>query len=222
MDANTWLPLLIGYIKIVCISDTHELHREVDVPDGDLLIHAGDFTVLSKSAAAIRDFNAWLGTLPHAQKLLIPGNHEFFLESEPNQRKLISNATVLIHESIEMQGLKIWGSPTTPLYGGAFGLSSERDRVKLYSQVPPDTDILVTHGPPFGILDQASGSSDHQGCPILLDRVLQSKPKLHVFGHVHGAHGTFSTEETVFVNAALLGLDGDINEVPIVIQMARI
>lgn len=94
--------------------------------------------------------------------------------------------------------------------------------MRLYSQIPPDTDILITHGPPFGILDQASGSGDHQGCRALLDRILQLKPKLHVFGHVHGAHGTFMTEDTLFVNAALLGLDGDINEAPIVIQIPRL
>ncbi|MGC1780982.1 MAG: metallophosphatase domain-containing protein [Acidobacteriaceae bacterium] len=213
---------LKDHIRIVCIADTHELHRKVDVPDGDLLIHAGDFTQYSKSAAAIGDFNEWLGELPHLQKLLIPGNHEFFLEADPNQRGSISNATILINDSIEMLGLKIWGSPTTPLYGGAFGLSSEPDRVRLYSEIPAEADILITHSPPFGILDRPAGSSEHQGCPALLDRVRELKPKLHVFGHVHGSRGTFSTDETLFVNAALLGIDGDIDANPIVIQILRI
>ena len=213
---------LKDYIKIVCISDTHELHREVDVPDGDLLIHAGDFTMFSKSTAAIRDFNNWLGELPHAGKLLIPGNHEFFLEADPNRRELVPNATILMNESIEILGLKIWGSPMTPLYGGAFGLSSELNRVRLYSQISCDTDILVTHGPPFGILDRPSGSSEHQGCRALFDRVRELRPKLHVFGHVHGAHGTFTTEGTVFVNAALLGIEGDIDEAPTIIRIPRL
>lgn len=212
---------LKDYLKIVCVSDTHELHREVDVPDGDLLIHAGDFTMFSKSAAAIRDFNDWMGELPHARKLLIPGNHEFFLEADPNRRKLIPNATILVNESVEILGLKIWGSPMTPLYGGAFGLSSELNRLKLYSQIPSDTDILVTHGPPFGILDRSPGTSEHQGCRALFDRVRKLRPKLHVFGHVHGAHGRF-TEETLFVNAALLGIEGDIHEAPIVIRIPRL
>jgi hypothetical protein len=77
--------------RIVCISDTHELHRELDVPNGDILIHAGDFTLFSKSAAAIRDFNDWLGELPHRWRLVIPGNHEYFLEADPFKRNLISN-----------------------------------------------------------------------------------------------------------------------------------
>src|ERR1017187_5449294 len=95
-------------LTIVAISDTHQLHREVEVPPGDLLIHAGDFTMFSRSAAAIRDFNEWLGELPHRWKIVVPGNHEFFLESDLSRRKLIGNATMLIDESVEIMGLKIW------------------------------------------------------------------------------------------------------------------
>jgi predicted phosphohydrolase len=130
-------------LTIVALSDTHELHREIDVPDGDLLIHAGDFTMFSRSATAILDFNDWLGELPHRWKICIPGNHEFFLESDPSKRELISNATILINEGIEIMGLRIWGSPNTPLSGGAFGLSLERDRQRLYSQFPAGTHVLI-------------------------------------------------------------------------------
>src|ERR1035437_6024483 len=144
-------PRDLDYLTIVAISDTHQLHREVEVPPGDLLIHAGDFTMFSRSAAAILDFNEWLGELPHRWKIIIPGNHEFFLAEDPPRRKWIRNATVLINESIEIMGLRIWGSPMTPLYGGAFGRSSDQDRASVYSRIPADTDILVTHGPPYGI-----------------------------------------------------------------------
>ena len=209
-------------LTIVCISDTHELHRELDVPDGDILIHAGDFTMFSKSASAILDFNEWLGKLPHRWKILIPGNHEFFLESDLSRRRLISNATVLINEGIEIAGLKIWGSPVTPLYGGAFGLSSPADRVKLYAKIPDGLDILVTHGPPFGILDRSPGSLHNAGCPQLLEAVTRLKPKLHVFGHIHGAHGMVSTEDTLYINAALLGPDGDLSASPIVLRMPEV
>jgi len=189
------------------------------VPDGDILIHAGDFTMFSKSAAAILDFNDWLGKLPHRWKIVVPGNHEFFLETDPFQRKLLSNATVLIHEAVEIMGLRIWGSPTTPLYGGAFGLSSAADRAKLYGKIPDDVDILVTHGPPHGILDQSPVNPHHAGCPELLKAVKKLKPKLHVFGHIHSAHGTLSTDDTLYVNAALLGPDDDPGASPIVIRI---
>jgi len=209
-------------ITIVCISDTHELHREVDMPNGDILIHAGDFTMFSKSPAAIHDFNEWLAELPHQHKIVIPGNHEFFLEAEPSKRRLISDATVLINESIEVMGLKIWGSPITVSAGGAFGMSSSVDRKKLYSQIPDDVDILITHGPPRGILDCSPGAVDHAGCPELSNVVTRLGPKLHIFGHIHGAHGIVSTERTLFVNAALLGLDGDLSASAIVIRVPLI
>jgi Icc-related predicted phosphoesterase len=181
------------HLVIVMIPDTHKLHRELQVPDGDILIHAGDVTTFSKSAAAIRDFNDWLGELPHRWKIVTPGNHEFFLEADHSKRRLISNASTLISEGVEVSGLKVWGSPMTSLYGGAFGRSSDQDRIKIYSGIPDDTDILVTHGSPYGILDQAPGSDDHSGCHQLLAAVRRVKPMIHVFGHVHGGYGTFST-----------------------------
>lgn len=150
-----------------------------------------------------------------------PRQSRVFLESDPSRRSLLSNATVLINEGIEIQGLRIWGSPVTPLYGGAFGLSSAEDRRRLYAQIPEDTDILVTHGPPYGILDSTSDSGVHSGCRELLDVVVRLKPRLHVFGHVHGAYGIFQTDDTVFVNAALLGRHGDIDKAPIVLRISR-
>jgi Icc-related predicted phosphoesterase len=208
-------------LTIVAISDTHELHREVEVPAGDLLIHAGDFTRFSKSAVAILDFNDWLGELPHRWKVLIPGNHEFFLEADPSKRSLISNATMLINESVKLMGLKIWGSPTTALYSGPFGRSSELDRAVVYAKIPEDTDILVTHGPPFGILDQAPGSEYHAGCHQLLDAVRRIKPLLHIFGHAHGGYGTFKTPDTLFVNAALPDEGYELSNRPHVFRLPR-
>jgi hypothetical protein len=169
---------------LVLLSDTHELHRKVNVPDGDILIHARDFTMLSKSLRAISDFNAWLGELPHRFKIITPGNHEYFLEANLSKRALLSNATVLVNEGIEIAGLRFWGSPATPLYGGAFGLSSAGDRTRLYGQIPDDTDVLITHGPPYGILDSDPNSNLHSGCRELFDAVVRVGPTLHVFGHV--------------------------------------
>jgi Icc-related predicted phosphoesterase len=208
-------------LRLVLLSDTHELHREVEVPDGDILIHAGDFTMFSKSMSAIADFNIWLGELPHRHKILTYGNHEFFVETDQSRRSMLTNALVLCNEGVEIEGLRIWGSPVTPLYGGAFGLSSAEDRKRLYARIPEDTDILVTHGPPFGILDSAPHSGLHSGCRELLDAVMRVRPKLHVFGHVHGAHGILQTNQTTFVNAALLGADGDLDQRPVSLRMVR-
>ena len=118
-------------------------------------------------------------------------------------------------------GLKVWGSPVTPLYGGAFGRTSAKDRVALYASIPHDLDVLVTHGPPYGVLDAAPGGGAPQGDQELLEVVRTLRPKLHVFGHVHGANGMVRTDDTLFVNAALLGPDGDIAYDPIVLRMPR-
>src|ERR1035438_5942076 len=128
-------------LTVVLISDTHDMHREVEIPNGDLLIHAGDFTMNSMSAEKLIDFDDWLGELPHAFRVVIPGNHDFVLE-DSSRHRLITNASLLINESIEIMGLKIWGSPTTPLLGEAFGLVSDGDRAKLYSRIPADTDKI--------------------------------------------------------------------------------
>jgi Icc-related predicted phosphoesterase len=205
---------------IVLISDTHALHRVVDVPPGDLLIHAGDLTMNSLSAEKLIDFNDWLGELPHAYRVVIPGNHDFVVE-ELSKRQLITNATLLINDGIEILGLNIWGSPATPLFGEAFGVPSDLDRAKLYSRIPADTDILVTHGPPFGILDQSPDSDYHAGCHQLLATVRRVKPMIHVFGHVHAAYGTFSTPETLFLNAALPGQGFEMSNRPHVFRLPR-
>jgi Icc-related predicted phosphoesterase len=208
-------------LRLVLLSDTHQLHREVEVPDGDILIHAGDFTMFSKSPNAIFDFNQWIGELPHRYKIVIPGNHEFFLEADPSRRSMLDNAIVLLNEGTEIERLRIWGSPVTPLYGGAFGLSSAEDRKRLYAQIPENTDVIITHGPPYGVLDSEVNSGLHSGCRELFDAVMRVRPKLHVFGHVHSAYGVLQTDQTTFVNAALLDIHGSPDKSPLVFRMTR-
>jgi predicted phosphohydrolase len=211
----------IATLRLVLLSDTHQLHRQVDVPTGDILIHAGDFTMFGRTKADITDFLDWLKGLPHRHKILVPGNHEFLLEANLSGRFVLGDAQVLIDAGIEIEGLRIWGSPVTPLLGGAFGLSLAADREEIYAQIPKDIDVLVTHGPPFGILDSDPASGLHAGCRQLLDGVTGLKPKLHVFGHIHGAYGVFQTARTTFVNASLVGVDACLENAPFVFEIAR-
>jgi hypothetical protein len=124
-------------MRIVLISDTHSLHRQLDVPSGDLLIHAGGFTLSSKPPSVVSGFNAWLGALPQRHKVVVPGDHEFILE-EPRNRGAITNAILLVDSGVDIEDLKIWGSPVTPLYGGAFGKSRPEDRQRLWASNPED------------------------------------------------------------------------------------
>jgi len=204
-------------MRVILVADTHGLHRRLDVPCGDLFIHAGDFTLNSKPPSIISDFNAWLGSLPHRHKVVVPGNHEFILE-EPRNRGGITNAILLVDSGVEIEGLRIWGSPVTPLYGGAFGKSNPEDRKRHWAQIPDGLDILITHGPPFAILDHGGSAERREGCPQLLEAVFRALPRVHVFGHIHHGYGTLRTDDTLFVNASLMGEDGRLSRKPVVID----
>ncbi|WP_419806005.1 metallophosphatase domain-containing protein [Terriglobus sp.] len=211
-------------LRLTILSDSHELHRDLDsLPGGDILIHCGDFSFFSKSIRAIEDFASWFAAQPYRGKLLTFGNHECLFEAEPKRRSIFERQgiSVLNNEGVEISGLNIWASPVTPLYGGAFGLSSPRDREQHWAKIPDDTDILVTHGPPHGILDCIPGQTEHQGDPELLAAVKQVQPLLHVFGHVHGAYGIVEQDGTSYINAALLGMSGGLEHPPVHMRIPR-
>jgi DnaJ-domain-containing protein 1 len=140
-------------------------------------------TFFSRRPSLIRDFNDWLGEQPYRHKVVIPGNHGSLLELSEYQKQ-ITNAHLLINSGVELDGVKIWGSPVTPYANTAFGIPTAEARRKHWSRIPAGTNVLVTHGPPYWILDCAHGSDDHQGDPELFKAIGQSPPALHVFGHV--------------------------------------
>ena len=206
-------PLRPRHVRVVCISDTHELHRDIDLPPGDILIHAGDLTFFSKCASMLLGFDEWLAEQPHRTKIVIPGNHDFAIEA--GKGHAIRNATLLINRGVESHRLRIWGSPITPLSSSAFGMVRSEDRRNIYSRIPTNTDILITHGPPLGILDGEPGSSQHNGCAELAEAVKNLKPKLHVFGHVHTGYGVARKDDTIFANAAMFTELGDVDRQPL-------
>jgi len=204
-------------VRIVIMSDTHGQHRNVHVPAGDFLLHGGDFTLFNRSREAVRDFNCFLSSLPHRRKILIPGNHDFKF-ADPTWARLISSATLLLNEGVEVDGIKIWGSPLTPCNFESFGARSEADCARIFARIPVNTDLIITHGPPSGILDLAESSSGHQGCAHLREAIWRVRPALHVFGHIHESYGMVSENGTVFVNAALAGPGYRLVRRPIVIE----
>jgi Icc-related predicted phosphoesterase len=137
---------------------------------------------------------------------------------DARQRSAITNAALLVDSGVEIEGLKMWGSPVTPLYGGAFGKSRAEDREKHWACIPNDVDILITHGPPFAILDHGPRSERREGCPQLLEAVFRAFPRVHVFGYVHHGYGTLRTSDTLFVNASLLDEDGSLSRKPFLID----
>jgi Icc-related predicted phosphoesterase len=154
----------------------------------------------------IKEFNQWLGTLPHRHKIVIAGNHDLYLESASSMANVfITNAIYLEDSGITIEGLKIWGSPISPNYQD-WAFNRERGEAirKHWEMIPADTDILITHCPPFGILD-FTDRGKHEGCEDLLAIIQKKvKPRLHVFGHIHDAHGQVKIGETLFINASIV------------------
>lgn len=190
-------------IRFVCLSDTHAQHRNIAVPEGDVLIHAGDWTNWRTSSATVADFDDWLGSLPHKHKVVIAGNHELCFKNQSPNSSPLKNAVYLRDSFTQIEGIRIYGAPFTPYRGfrkraNAFTLPVG-DMKKVWRQlVPkedgttPEVDILVTHVPPRGILDLAG--PNHNGCPYLVSSLLKIQPTVHVFGHMHGSQGACRVE----------------------------
>lgn len=207
-------------MRIVCLSDTHGLHGQIEVPEGDILLHAGDLT-RSGHLEELREAGDWLRSLPHRHKLVIAGNHDFCLEQQPEKaRALLQGLTYLKDEGYDCEGLQIYGSPWQPwFHDWAFNLRRGEPLRKIWAKIPPRADIVVTHGPPQGILDRCFDGRE-VGCQDLLERLEVVQPKLHVFGHIHEAYGQQRVGETLYVNASSCNLRYQANQKPIVIDMA--
>ncbi len=188
-------------MRIVALSDTHNQHWNMSVPEGDILIHAGDFS-FQGSQREVLDFNEWMGTLPHTYKVLVPGNHEVGLDQHmEHARALLGNVDYLLEDSgVTIEGVKIWGSPYTPEFGNWAFQYSEREGAVRWNQIPDGLDILVTHGPPRMILDY--NGSEAVGCKSLLEITQQRKPRHHIFGHIHECYGDATINGIHYHNVA--------------------
>lgn len=188
--------------KVVVISDTHGRHRRVEVPDGDVLIHAGDFTA-SGSMRDVEEFDDWLSELPHSEKLVVAGNCDAVCERDPDGVcERLSEARYLQDDRVEIEGVTFWGSPWQPVFlNMSFNLPRGDALAEKWADMPEDVDVLITHGPPFGILDRTS-RGEEVGDRELLARVTEVRPRFHVFGHVHESSGRETRQGTEFINAA--------------------
>ena len=192
-------------IRIVCISDTHT-QTTSSIPDGDILIHAGDLTNIG-TIPEIQAQIDWLTSLPHPCKIVIAGNHDSYFDPRSRQHFDLSTSSkpldwskihYLQHSSITLafpkqanRRLNIYGAPQIPKCGGSnFAFQYQRHEDAWSRTIPKETDILITHTPPRHHLDLSTGL----GCKYLLQEVWRVRPRLHVFGHVHAGHG----KESVF------------------------
>jgi Icc-related predicted phosphoesterase len=202
-------------MKIVLISDTHEKHEQLgELPDGDVLIHAGDYTSLGEAKHKTAFYN-WFFSQPHPYKIYVAGNHDF---GEPERPMTDQEHNFYLYDSeVVIEGLKFWGSPWTPRFG-PWAFMYDRLTTR-WNVIPEDTDVLITHGPPMNMLDKPYGHQPGVGCFDLLERVLVVKPKLHVFGHIHGSYGMKQLPSTLFVNASVVDEAYQVRNAPLVVEL---
>lgn len=176
-------------MKVVLLSDTHGFHWDLSIPDGDLLIHAGDFCRRG-TLEEVADFNHFMAGLPHRHKVVVAGNHDWPLQREPQQaRSLLKDVHYLQDQALEVEGLSLYGSPWQPVFfDWAFNLPRGPALAAKWSAIPAPLDILITHTPPYGIGDKVQ-SGDRVGCEALRERLPQVQPRVHVFGHIHEDYG---------------------------------
>lgn len=214
-------------MKVVAISDTHGLHSQMEheLPEGDLLIHAGDLTNVGRKVEVEDVFN-WFKSISNRYThgiVFVAGNHDrsfdskFNLESQTDKpiwlQKLFSTLPSNIHylenNSVNINGINIWGSPTTPWFHGdrwAFNRHRGPEIKEIWDTIPTNTDIVVTHGPVYGKLDFTEYDKLYVGCFELQKRLYEVKPKYHIGGHIHEGYGMTYDENTTYINASTCNL----------------
>ena len=194
-------------MKLVFFSDSHNQHRQIRFPEGDVLICCGDFSSAG-TLSEVAEFAKYLSTLPHQHKIVIAGNHDFALEDHRRAKAEDLLKTANIHylndSGMYIDDVFFWGSPVQPtFFNWAFNRQRGSSIQTHWDLIPQKVDVLITHGPPYQILDQCHTGA-HVGCQNLLQTIQTVQPRIHAFGHIHEAYGIEQQSSTTFVNAAVL------------------
>ena len=208
-------------VKIVVISDTHGQHETLGELEGDVLIHCGDFCLDQRDAEAdIASLDAWFARQRFRLIVCTGGNHDFEVEARRARGETVfRHAVCLQDEGVSLDGVKFHGAPWTPELSAWAHFKSERDLREAWSRIPDDTDVLISHTPPSGTLDQNSRGK-RCGCPLLRERVDQVRPWLHCFGHIHASAGMVRGEATTSINAAVVNSQYRIARPPFIVDGA--
>lgn len=216
-----WVDKKFKIMKIWHISDTHGLHYLLDVPEGvDMVIHSGDASNnrdMYKNELEFKNFLNWFKELPIKYKVFVAGNHDRCVEVNLFNIKTQMKEVGIIYlenEEVIIDGIKIWGSPHTPTFGNWSFMKARHSLNKVWANIPTDTDIVIVHGPPKGILDLSHDFNNYVencGCGALKKRMLKFPPKLCLFGHIHNNKdiinaGTvkLSITDTIFSNGSIV------------------
>jgi Icc-related predicted phosphoesterase len=216
-------------MNFTCISDTHNKHLfipEKYLTGGDCILHTGDISSRG-SRTEVEEFLSWYNELPYKYKVLIAGNHDFFFQDAPEYEieavlAKYPNVIYLNDSGVEIEGIKIWGSPVQPYFHGWAFNRKGSEIVPHWDLIPLDTNILLTHGPIYNHLDETT-SGYKAGCPYLGEKLRELKDlKLHQAGHIHEAYGRveFFNGPTL-INASLLNLKYEMVNIPIIFDYEK-
>lgn len=213
-------------IRVALVSDTHMRHERLVVPEVDVLVSCGDFTKRGTREETVT-FLDWMARQPARARVVCAGNHDFFAQHEPEGiRRLCAErgVTYLENEGADVLGLRVWGSPVTPVFRSmAFNVPRGGRIREVWERIPVGLDLLVTHGPPKGIGDQTFLGM-RVGCDDLRDVVAARAPRVHAFGHIHEDPGEFYAAEapgTRFLNVASSRLIGSTRR-PVVVPFSKV
>lgn len=203
-------------MKIVCISDSHCQLDKITIPDGDILVHSGDLTyrgTIQETSKELFELSKHRARFKNI--VLVEGNHDWLGEHNPpvmDQMCEDNGITLLRDSSITIEGVKLYGAPWQPEFcNWAFNVPRGRALKEKWDLIPEDTNVLITHGPPHGILDgveRFNGKTseydiEHVGCVDLWNKINQlDQLKLHVFGHIHSGYGQIKARGITFINAS--------------------
>ncbi|MGV3656308.1 MAG: metallophosphatase domain-containing protein [Chitinophagaceae bacterium] len=208
-------------MKFVAISDTHCRHKSLKLPKGDVLLHAGDVTYKGERWE-VMDFLDWFGKQNYTYKIFIAGNHDFYFEkiSSAAMQAVLPKEVIYLNDSgITINNINVWGTPVTPwYYNWAFNRPRGTAINRHWQLIPADTDVLITHGPPYGLLDTVINGRN-TGDKDLRKRVEALKPKVHLFGHIHESYGVEKRGETKFINATVLNESYELVNPPVVFEL---
>ncbi|MFA5366604.1 MAG: metallophosphatase domain-containing protein [Dehalococcoidia bacterium] len=210
-------------MKICIISDTHNKHKYLkNLPEADVIVHCGDITSVGRNHE-VANFMDWFSALDKFKhKIFIAGNHDFLFERESIYAKTLvpDNVIYLEDNGVEIDEIRFWGSPVSkPFNNWAFNRPEEK-LLQHWQVVPADTDVLITHTPPYSIMDWVDWNRSHEGSPTLYKEVVERiKPKIHCFGNIHGGYGMKTLDGITFVNASNLDEDYVCVNAPIVLEI---
>lgn len=208
-------------MKIVAFSDSHWRLDKLEIPPGDVLVFAGDWSQSNGSIMDAIKFAAFVKKVPCKHKIIIAGNHDFCAQSESSIVKQVfseAGAIYLQDNGCEIGRIKFYGTPWCPEFMNWAFMKPDYDLTYVFKKIPTDTDVLITHTPPYGILDKIE-NRESVGSHALEETLRRVKPAIHIFGHIHNGYGHEYSDHTIYYNVSVCDDDYNLINKPTIIEV---